>query len=343
MNDWNKPLTMMEEEKKSVDVRENRLLQMDREILVHLLKDRTTDRNIMWCTDNYKKYGSQYEYNQPIAIHLITSRHGNIIKPRVEKSRHDQQRRIRDKGEVFTPSWVCNKQNNLIDNAWFGRENIFNVETETCWISNKNKIKFSTEQGKEWTDYVESDRMEISCGEAPYITSRYDTVSGNYIEVPDRIGLLDRKLRVISENTDLEDKWLTWAYRAVQSIYGFDWQGDNLLIARENILFDVLEYIEVKLNKKIETSHLVELAKISSWNIWQMDGIKFVVPESCTTEKKEVEQLSLFEDMYKKEQVCECKGCKTGNHFKHNGIYCKLMDWKTHKSIRYADLINKEK
>ena len=41
--------------------------------------------------------------------------------------------------------------------------------------------------------------MEVSCGEAPYITSRYDTVSGDYIEVPDRIGLLDRKLRVISE------------------------------------------------------------------------------------------------------------------------------------------------
>jgi len=343
LKDWNKLLNMIKEEKKSVDVRENQLLQMDREILVLLLKDRTTDRNIMWCTDNYKKYGSQYEYNQPIAIHLITSRHGNIIKPRVEKSRHDQQRRIRDKGEVFTPSWICNKQNNLIDNAWFGRENIFNVETETSWISNKNKIKFSTEQGKGWTDYVESDRMEISCGEAPYITSRYDTVSGNYIEVPDRIGLLDRKLRVISENTDLEDKWLTWAYRAVQSIYGFDWQGDNLLIARENILFDVVEYFEVKFNKKIETSHLVELAKIISWNIWQMDGIKFVVPESCTTEKKEAEQLSLFEYMYKKEQVCECEGCKTGNHFKHNGIYCKLMDWKTHKSIRYADLISKGK
>ncbi|WP_147635185.1 restriction endonuclease subunit M [Treponema pectinovorum] len=330
----------MEEGKKSVDIKENRLLQMDREILTHLLKDRTTDRNIMWCTNNYKKYGSQYEYNQPIAINLITSKHGNIIKPRVEKSKHDQIQRIRDKAEVFTPSWICNKQNNLIDNAWFGRENIFNIETERGWYSIKYKIEFPSEQGKNWIDYVELNRMEISCGEAPYIASRYDTVSGNYIEVSERIGLLDRKLRVIGENTNTENEWLTWAYRAVQSIYGFDWQGDNILIARENILFDVLEYFEIKFNKKIETSHIVELAKIISWNIWQMDGIKFVVPESCTTEKKEFDQPFLFEELSEKEQVCECKGCKKGDNLKHNGIYCKVMDWKTHKSIRYVDLTN---
>ena len=333
----------MIEEKKSVDVKENQLLQIDKEILVHLLKDRSTDRNIMWCTDNYKKHGPKYEHHQSIAINLITSRNGNIIKPRVKKSKQEQQKRIRDKAEVFTPAWLCNKQNNLIDNAWFGRKNVFNVENQNGWISNKDKIKFPTGQGKKWTDYVELNRMEISCGEAPYITSRYDAVSGNYIEVPDRIGLLDRKLRVICENTDTEDEWIKWAYRAVQSIYGFDCQGDNLLIARENILFDGLEYFKNKFQKQIEISHLVELAKIISWNIWQMDGIKFVVPETCTAEKKEAAQPFLFEDMYKKEQVCECEGCKTGNHLKHNGVYCKLMDWKTHKSIRYVDLINKEK
>ena len=27
---------------------------------------------------------------------------------------------IRGKAEVFTPSWVCNCQNNLVDDAWFG-------------------------------------------------------------------------------------------------------------------------------------------------------------------------------------------------------------------------------
>ena len=29
---------------------------------------------------------------------------------------------------MFTPSWVCNAQNNLIDDAWFGRKGVFNEE-----------------------------------------------------------------------------------------------------------------------------------------------------------------------------------------------------------------------
>lgn len=32
----------------------------------------------------------------------------------------------------------------------------------------------------------------------------------------------------------------------MQSSYGFEWQGDNILIARENLLFDVAEYYEAK-------------------------------------------------------------------------------------------------
>ena len=38
--------------------------------------------------------------------------------------------------EVFTPSWICNAQNNLIDNAWFERKDVFNKE-----ISNEKNGK----------------------------------------------------------------------------------------------------------------------------------------------------------------------------------------------------------
>lgn len=37
--------------------------------------------------------------------------------------------------EVFTPSWVCNKQNNLVDEKWFGYANPFNIEQEKTWIA----------------------------------------------------------------------------------------------------------------------------------------------------------------------------------------------------------------
>ena len=41
-------------------------------------------------------------------------------------------------------------------------------------------------------------RMEITCGEAPYLVSRYDTTTGEPIPIGRRIGLLDRKLCVIN-------------------------------------------------------------------------------------------------------------------------------------------------
>ena len=47
---------------------------------------------------------------------------------------------------------------------------------------------------------------------------------------------------------------LKWAIVAVQSSYGFEWQGDNILIARENLLFDVAEHYEAKkITTKITT------------------------------------------------------------------------------------------
>ena len=101
--------------------------------------------------------------------------------------------------------------------------------------------------GKTWQDYAEDTRMEVSCGEASYLVSRYDTISGKSIPVPNRIGLLDRKLRVISENTDAIPEWYEWAKTAFQSIYGFDWQGDSLLLARENMLFSFIDYYKISL------------------------------------------------------------------------------------------------
>ncbi|MBQ3670829.1 MAG: restriction endonuclease subunit M, partial [Treponema sp.] len=181
-----------------IDIKENDLLKIAPSLLEILLKDKTTGKNIIWATDNYAKYGELYSSDKEIKIELITGEHGGIIKPRTKKSREEQQKRVRQKAEVFTPSWVCNLQNNLVDETWFGRKDVFNVEKEHSWETVREKIAFPTAEGKTWQDYVNSNRLEITCGEAPYITSRYDAVTGDYIEVQDRIGLLDRKLRVVA-------------------------------------------------------------------------------------------------------------------------------------------------
>ena len=323
---------------KSIDIKENDLLKIDRSLLEILLKDKTTGKNIIWATDNYSKYGELYTSEKEIKIELITSQHGGVIKPRVEKSKEERQQRVRQKAEVFTPSWVCNLQNNLVDEVWFDRKGVFNIEKERSWEATKEKIQFSDEKGKTWQDYVNLNRMEITCGEAPYLASRYDTVTGEYIEVPNRIGLLDRKLRVVAENTDSREDWLKWATVAVQSSYGFEWQGDNILIARENLLFDVAEHYEAKFHEKLETQDLVGFAKVIAWNIWQMDGLKFVIPNSCCT--KEI----IEEDLFESHVISKpCEGCKLGygekSYFRHNGIYCKIRDWKENKTLRFVDIM----
>ena len=82
---------------------------------------------------------------------------------------------------------------------------------------------------------------------------------------------------------------------------------------------------------------LVErVAEIISWNFWQMDGIKFVVPNSCKNEK--LIQYNLFGEELVYENVCS--GCLKGKANRHNGIYCKIKDWETNKTIKFVNLIS---
>ena len=316
----------------TIDIKENEILNIDASILEILLKDHTTNKNIIWGTQAYKTKGYLYEEKAEMLSELITGKNGKIIRPRVSKSFSEQQVRIKKKAEVFTPSWVCNVQNNLIDEEWFGMKNVFNVELNEGWKSVTQKIRFID---KEWTQYIEETRLEVSCGEAPYLVSRYDTVTGNRIEIIDRIGLLDRKLRVICENVDDEDEWIKWAKIAYQSVYGYDYQGDNVLIARENLLYTLIDYYYYKFKKELNNSSLIDFANIISWNIWQMDGLKFVVPLSCKNDL--FEQINLFGEKIK--IGIKCSGCEKGNIYKHNGKKCYIMDWKKRKKVKYISLL----
>lgn len=122
---------------------------------------------------------------------------------------------------------------------------------------------------------------------APYLVSRYDTTTGVFIPLEERIGLLDRKLRIINENVDTSSEWLKWAQTAYEHIYGYEWQGDNLLLAREALLYTFIEYYQAKFGKSPLTKSIKYIAYIISWNLWQMDGLKGVVPDSCKNGVKE--------------------------------------------------------
>lgn len=358
---------MCQEQQTSADVQETALAELDKNILLILLKDRSTGKNILWATDDYKDLGIGFAADDEITLPAITGAHGNLIKPRALKSKEEQGARTRNMAEVFTPLWICNKQNNLADNAWFGRENVFNTENGTDWQATEGKIAFPGEDGTDgWRAYIGSKRLEITCGEAPYLASRYDTMTGEIVPLAKRIGLLDRKLRVINERTrNFKDRdrarkrWLELATLAVRSIYGFEWAGDNILLARENLLFTVADYYAAKFGDALDMEMLEHFAEIISWNIWQMDGLKAVVPNSCHDYKKERQAVSpnlfLAKDfsartLKRSVSPCDvdederqkCQGCLKDNIELHNGVYCRIKNWSTGKILLFKDMLDDE-
>lgn len=309
-----------------IDILENDILEKYPEVLDTLLRDHTTQKNIFWATDNYDHLGREYSFGAQILTDLITGNNGEIVMPRVHKSLLLQQNRSKEMAEVFTPSWICNAQNNLIDNTWFGRENVFNIEKRNSngnsWIVNDEKIIFP--ENKRWIDYVNDTRLEVACGEAPYITSRYDTTTGDFIPVRQRIGILDRKLRVINENVHTSGPWLKAVQDAYKSTYAFEWQGDNLLLAREAMLITFIENYNFKFSKEPLVKSIKFIAYIISWNVWQMDGLKGVIPDSCGEIQKKT--INLFGE--EETDNSFCSGCLNNNILKHNGVYCLIKDWK---------------
>ena len=283
-------------------------------VLDILLKDRSTNRNIIWATNDYSHLKLDYKAECEIVISSMAG----LIQSRTAKEQSAQTHRIRDKAEVFTPSWICNEQNNLIDNQWFGQKDVFNTQLFKSWETNPQKVPFSN--GKTWKDYVDARRLEITCGEAPYLVSRYDSVTGEIIDIKNRIGILDRKMRVVNENTDVFEDWWNWTQRAYQSTYGYEYQGDNLLIARKNLLYTFVDNLKHKFYREPDISELKKIATIISWNIWQMDGITCTVPLSGPNDL--VVQLSLFEPIKVNE-----------------GKSCKIKDWRSKVIVEYATLL----
>lgn len=231
---------------------------------------------------------------------------------------------------MFTPSWICNAQNNLVDEHWFGRSNVFNISQDNTWTATE-RIIFPEDKQRTWKHYVDARRIEVSCGEAPYLVSRYDTVTGDPIELLSRIGLLDRKLRVVTENTTDESEWLKWAYRAYESVYGYEFQGDNLLLARENLLYTFIDYMRYALKRMPTLNELKKVATIISWNLWQMDGLTYG-PPFCDIQE-EMNQLSLF-DFVEPETLIVQKAAQSR---------CKIKDWRSKVTVEYYSLVKGER
>lgn len=313
-----------------------------------LLKDQSSGQAIIWATDDYRDQGEDlgdhFRFGSAIFPYALFENNSSLILPRVLKNSAQKVNRTRRKAEVFTPSWVCNRQNNLVDEAWFGRPDVFNQVTADGWTASPGKIAFPNQKGKTWEKYVDARRLEIACGEAPYLASRYDTVSGQRIDVLQRIGLLDRKLRVVGENTNNSKDWFFWALRAVEACYGYEWQGDSLFLARENLLLTVMDYYQDRFGTVLYKEQQRQVAYRLSWNLWQMDALRYVIPGTCHEETVDTlpTQLQIAEkhDQIQTKKVSRsCPGCQDPRK-SHNGVHCTVKDWRSKVTHKYIDLFS---
>ena len=255
------------------------------DVLDVLLQDKTTKKNIIWATDAYAEYGEAFADTAQMDAAALLRRPG-IIRPRIRKTQEEQARRTRTKAEVYTPAWLCNRMNNDCDADWFGRPGAFNAENAGAWTPAEGTIQFPPK--KDWRRYVDSRRLEIACGEAPYLASRYDASTGEPLfPTVRRIGQLDRKLRAVSENTSSHDDWVKWAVRAVDATYGYDYQGDSVLIARINLLRTFTDCYEERWQRRPDGRLLRRVANRIAWNVWQMDGMTDAAPLPTAPDERE--------------------------------------------------------
>lgn len=267
-------VTSINDNVQSSDVKEDSIRTQMPHILDILLLDRTTSspdkpQNIIWANDNYKGLDADtYSATDQIKPELITGLQGSLIMPRALKTIAVQKKRTKSKAEVFTPTWIVKKQNDAVDSEY--RDDDLETYTRRKWL-------------------------EIACGEAPYMATRYEMETGSLIPLTERVGFLDRKLARINEEIADKAEWQRLVELAYKSSYGFEWNGDSLLIARENLLYTYRDYYLAKWGEAPIYGLFENIAIIISYNVFQMDGLTYTIPLSEKKEQVQVHQLALFD------------------------------------------------
>lgn len=205
-----------------------------------------------------------------------------VLVPRCLRTKEENTKRSKDKAEIFTPIRIVKQMNDLV-------------------IEEYNKENHS------FDDYVDSTQLEITCGEGVFLATRYDSETGHKIPIEDRVGLLDRKLHRLCKEVVDKDVFLEYMIRIAKSIYGYEYQGDSLLMARLNILYSFIEYYHYKFKENMPDSFLLELSETIVWNIFQMDGLTMCIPQRDIVKTKDK------------------------NYKAIHGILVKINNWKENK------------
>lgn len=314
-------------------------------ILSRLLFDRTTRHHILWATDAHAALGSEYARNAEIRQELILGDRAGVIRTQAEKRREQQGGHGKRYGVESTPFSVCKKMNDILDEDWFGRKDVFFSEGNGgIYDSDVKPVSFPPQ--KTWTQYVDSRRMEITCGEAPFLVSRYDAATGKEIPLEERTGILDRKLYIVTEHAQNEAEWVFWAFRAFEAVYGYEFQGDRLLIARVNLIATFEDYLWNLWYREPTKKEYERLTRIVTWNLWQMDGLTGMIPYNRLPGVGHQMSLNEWMEENNKGKNSEESYTQGGNWWDEDDIerekelqpYCRIYDWRANESREYSSL-----
>lgn len=215
-----------------------------------LLQDLTTftadgpvGGNVRLCTRDYPEHAFDEELTPEFAATFV---------PRYEKSRAVQHARTKSKAEVFTPTALIAHMLELMVHEC--GDGIYSPEKTFC---------------------------EPCMGEGAFLLTRRDQDTGTPIAVPDRVGVLDRKL--LGLDTDDESTWKTIALKCLESVYGYEYQGDSLVLARVNAYLTMVEHAAYRGYEWSETE-LDDIAETIARHIWQVDGTTNRPPWRTTDE-----------------------------------------------------------
>lgn len=281
-------------------------------LLKKLLEDKTTKGQILWGTDAYRERGPAFEREREMDTSLLLYENAGLLKTRARKAFEQQSERTRQHGEVFTPRWICDVMIDHLDKEWFGVKEIdFLSSMDVLFVK------------KKWKKYVDLKRLEITCGEGPFLVQRYDVSTGNIIPVPERKGILDRKLQVVSRYAETEEEWKIWAKRAYEATYGYEFQGDNLLISRVNFMMTYREFYQKRWQKEPELSEWEKIENIITWNLWQMDGLTGEIPYA-RMDPLGPDLFQLADPAFKEEDIHPA---------------CRIYDWRNEKkSVAFNEI-----
>ena len=258
-------------------------MEFSDEVLTLFLGDRTTGKNIYMA--NGGGIGEE-EFYRPVTLEKTKQ-----FKHRWEKSKKEQLERRRNKADVYTP-YACVKK-----------------MTDLLW--NDPEVR-----------KLSATSLEITCGEAPFITTLRDMQDGRLIPVGERVGILDRKLAIADRLSETDGDFLPAAFLALSSVYGYDYQGDNLFFARCNVLTCFLEAYERRYKEEASAEVIAKAADIISWNFWQMDGVSCCLPVYGQNGA----------DLWK------CKTKKAKEEWLKGMTPCIIKDWQMGETVEFRSL-----